>query len=83
LKLPRDISAAKLIKLLNNLGFVITRQKGSHIRLTIRLESGSYHHVTIPNHDPIKIGTLNNIINVLAAILETEKETIIEKFKDL
>ncbi|NYE57789.1 putative RNA binding protein YcfA (HicA-like mRNA interferase family) [Carboxydothermus ferrireducens DSM 11255] len=36
----------------------VTRQTGSHIRLTTTLKGE--HHVTIPLHDPLKIGTLNN-----------------------
>jgi predicted RNA binding protein YcfA (HicA-like mRNA interferase family) len=34
MKVPRDISAEKLIQSLIKLGYQITRQKGSHIRLT-------------------------------------------------
>jgi predicted RNA binding protein YcfA (HicA-like mRNA interferase family) len=63
-KLPKDLSANDLIKSLAKLGYIKTRQTGSHIRLTTQVFSE--HHITIPNHDPIKIGTLTNILNNVA-----------------
>lgn len=53
-KLPRDVSAHQLIKLLSkHYDYVVTRQSGSHFRITTSLKGE--HHLTIPNHDPIKI----------------------------
>ena len=40
------------------------RQHGSHIRLTTQLQGE--HHITIPNNNPIKIGTLSSILNEVA-----------------
>jgi len=60
MKVPRDVHASELIKLLKRYGYIVTRQTGSHIRLSKRLESGD-HAITIPNHRPIKIGTLQAI----------------------
>lgn len=78
MKIPRDISAKELLPSLNKLGFEVTRQKGSHIRLTAII-SDKEHHITIPNHQPIKIGTLNNIINDLSSIFKINKEEMIQK----
>ena len=64
MKIPRDISAAQLVKALRGLEYVITRQTGSHIRLTT-MQHGE-HHETIPNRNPIKIGTLNGILKSIA-----------------
>lgn len=64
MRIPRDISAAQLIKSLRTLGYTTTRQTGSHIRLTT-MQNGK-HHETIPNHNPIKIGTLNGILKSIA-----------------
>ena len=61
---PRDLSAIDLAKALKGLGYEKTRQKGSHIRLTTNLDG--VHHETIPNHDPIKIGTLSVILKSIA-----------------
>jgi len=65
MRLPRDVSGADLIKALNRLGYTVTRRKGSHIRLT-NVTRKYTHHVTIPDHDPIKVGTLNNILKDIA-----------------
>ena len=49
MKLPRDISGNQLIKNLKPLGYIVTRQTGSHIRLST--EQNGQHHITIPQHD--------------------------------
>ena len=77
MKLPRDISAKELIKSVQKLGYVVTRQKGSHVRLTTTNQG--QHHVTIPNHDHIRLGTLSSIIGDIAAHFRQSKEEIAEK----
>jgi len=70
-KLPRDIDARQLVKALATLGYRVARQTGSHIRLTcIAPES---HSVTVPNHSPLKPGTLNAILGEIAAHHGIEK----------
>ena len=56
MRLPRDVSGAELAKRLERLGYRVTRQTGSHMRLT--LPDLPEHHVTIPAHDALRIGTL-------------------------
>ena len=60
MKLPRDLSGLELAKALSGVGYRVTRQTGSHIRLTA--DQPSQHHVTIPAHDPLKVGTLSGIL---------------------
>jgi predicted RNA binding protein YcfA (HicA-like mRNA interferase family) len=67
MKLPRDVSGVDLAKRLGRLGYAITRQTGNHLRLTT--SERNQHHVTIPNHDPLKVGTLAGILNDVAAHL--------------
>ncbi len=52
MKLPRDLSGAELVKGLQKVGYTITRQKGSHIRLTT--QRNGEHHITVPKHDPLR-----------------------------
>lgn len=60
MKLPRDLAAADLEKALRRaLGYQCTRQSGSHRRLTT--QTGGEHHLSIPAHDPLKLGTLRAI----------------------
>ncbi|MBW8332805.1 MAG: type II toxin-antitoxin system HicA family toxin [Prolixibacteraceae bacterium] len=77
MNLPRDIEASKLIKALRKLGYETTRQSGSHIRLTT--QQNGQHHLTIPNHDPLKIGTLNAIITEVAKHLGVSKQELVER----
>jgi predicted RNA binding protein YcfA (HicA-like mRNA interferase family) len=77
MKTPRNVSAKELIKKLKPLGYEITRQTGSHIRLTTT-QKGE-HHITIPNHDPLRIGTFSSIINDVAEHFGKTKQEIINE----
>lgn len=57
-----------LAKLLSRFGYRITRQKGSHLRLTSKMR-GFDHHVTIPDHDHLKLGTLNSVLGEVAGYI--------------
>ena len=57
MKIPRDISGQELIKQLKIYGYVVTRQSDNYIRLSTDYEG--QHHITIPNHNPLKIGMLS------------------------
>jgi predicted RNA binding protein YcfA (HicA-like mRNA interferase family) len=65
MKLPRDVSGPQLVKALKVLGYLESRQSGSHIRLSTDV-SGS-HHVTVPQHDSLKLGTFKSILDDVAA----------------
>jgi predicted RNA binding protein YcfA (HicA-like mRNA interferase family) len=65
MKTPRDLSGLELAKALRKLGYVVTRQSGSHLRVTTQAEGE--HHEVIPNHSPIKIGTLKSILRNVSA----------------
>lgn len=60
MKLPRDLSGTDLVKALGRLGYQEDHRTGSHVRLTT--QRGGEHHVTVPAHESIKIGTLNAIL---------------------
>ena len=64
MKIPRDVSASQLIQALSHLEYTVTQQRGSHIRVTT-MQDGEHHEV-IPNHNPIKVGTLHNILKSIA-----------------
>ena len=64
MRLPRDVSANRLIRALTTLGYQMVRQQGSHIRL--RSAGPPSHSVTVPNHDPLKTGTLHGILSEVA-----------------
>ena len=80
MKLPRDLSGAELIRALGKLGYRVTRQAGSHVRLTTDMPS--QHHITIPNHDPLKVGTLAAILSDVAAHSKLSREQLVERLFD-
>jgi len=51
----------------------VTRQTGSHIRLTTT--RGGEHHVTIPHHKSLRVGTLGAIV---AEHLDIPRQTLLE-----
>ena len=77
-KIPRDSTGNELCKLLVRFGYAVTRQTGSHIRLTAQ-QPAQVHHITIPDHDPIKIGTLNKILHDIAAFQKISKEQLVQQ----
>lgn len=60
MRLPRDIRGDDLARLLERYGYTVTRQTGSHMRLTT--SHGGQHHITIPRHNVLRIGTLRGIL---------------------
>ena len=64
MRLPRDLTGAQLVHALGKMGYKATRQTGSHVRLTC--EAPAQHHVTVPLHDPLRIGTLASILSAVA-----------------
>jgi predicted RNA binding protein YcfA (HicA-like mRNA interferase family) len=76
-KVPRDISGKELARLLKKCDYQITRQTGSHIRLS-STSKGFEHKITIPDHQTIKIGTLNNILTDIAEYLQMSKQDLLD-----
>ncbi len=64
MKLPRDVAGEDLVKRLGRLGYRVTRQTGSHVRITC--EQPKTHHLTIPKHPSLRVGTLAAIVAEVA-----------------
>ena len=78
MKLPRDVAAADLEKALcRALGYQFTRQRGSHRRLTTQI--GGQHHLTIPAHEALKVGTLSPILRDVAEHHRLSREQVLEE----
>ena len=77
MKLPRDLSGADLAKALAKVGYRVSRQTGSHLRLTT--EFPSQHHVTVPAHDSLKVGTLSGILNAVADHLKIDRQELLRR----
>ncbi|MCW5982104.1 MAG: type II toxin-antitoxin system HicA family toxin [Bryobacteraceae bacterium] len=64
MKLPRGVSGDRLVRTLQQVGYSIVRQKGSHVRL--QHPGPPVHKVTVPLHNPLKTGTLHGILAEVA-----------------
>ena len=76
-RLPRDLTGEALAKALARLGYRRTRQTGSHMRLTT--DHQGEHHVTIPRHDPLRVGTLGAIIVDVAHHHGLSRDALLEE----
>jgi len=65
LKLPRDLSGSNLVRCLcRHWGYAVVNQEGSHVQL--EMLTPSKHRVTVPAHGALKVGTLADILRVVA-----------------
>lgn len=78
MRLPRDLSGDGLASRLRRYGYEESRQTGSHLRLTSTIQ-GTEHHVTVPRHDSLRVGTLSAILADVAAYLEIDREELSEQ----
>ena len=76
MKLPRGVSANKLIRALEKLGYTVIRQKGSHVRLFH--DAAPTHSISVPLHDPLKIGTFHAILVEVARAQSASIQDILD-----
>lgn len=77
MRLSRDVSGADLAKRLERLGYHVKRQTGSHLRLT-RSEPPE-HHVTIPTHASLRVGTLAAILQSVATRMDMSRDAVVAR----
>ncbi|HWP54469.1 MAG TPA: type II toxin-antitoxin system HicA family toxin [Pyrinomonadaceae bacterium] len=76
MKIPRDISGAELINVLcRHFEYTKVHQVGSHVIL--QTEEPAHHRIAIPNHDPLRIGTLNSVLRAVAIAKRVDKKDIL------
>ncbi len=77
MRIPRDVSGAELAGSLKSMGYEMTRQTGSHLRLTTLAEGE--HHITIPKHAPLRVGTLAGILSEVAQHFGMTREEMLTR----
>ena len=77
MRIPRDLSGPELARILTAFGYAVTRQTGSHMRLTTS-EHGQ-HHITIPSHEALRLGTLSAILADVAEHLGLSRAELVER----
>lgn len=76
MRIPRDVIGQLLAERLRRHGYVLTRQTRSHMRLS-RSFDGQQQHLTIPAHEPLRVGTLRQILKDVASQLGCSIEELI------
>ena len=74
------VSGEKLLKVLVQIGYEIVRQRGSHIRLRKPTAAGD-HNITIPMHDELAKGTLNDILSQVSIWNGISEDDLIEMIR--
>jgi predicted RNA binding protein YcfA (HicA-like mRNA interferase family) len=77
MRVPRQWSGADLQKALGRLGYEVTRQTGSHVRMTTQMRGE--HHVTVPEHKVLPLGTLKSILRDVAKHFECSPDEILTR----
>jgi predicted RNA binding protein YcfA (HicA-like mRNA interferase family) len=76
MKLPRDLAGRTLADALcRDWGYRIVNQEGSHIIL--QTDSPSHQRISVPDHTPIRVGTLNNLLRLVAAHKRVDREELL------
>lgn len=79
MRMPRNLTGMELVVLLRrHYGYYLIRQKGSHMRLASTF-MGYEHHVSVPRHSPLMIGTLGDILGNVAEYLEIEQGELMQE----
>ncbi len=76
MRVPRGVSADRVILAVERLGYGVIRQKGSHVRL--QHAGPPIHTITVPPHNPLKVGTLHGILSEVARLRSITIESIVE-----
>ena len=76
MKLPRDASGRDLVQALcREWGYRQVHQVGSHIIL--QTDAPMSHRISVPDHSPLRICTLNAILRAVARAKQVPKEDVL------
>ena len=78
MKLPRDVSGERLIRMLvRNCRYRKVHQVGSHV--VLQTDDPKHHRLSVPNHPVLKVGTLNAILRQVAKAKNIPREHLASK----
>ncbi|MBI3359359.1 MAG: type II toxin-antitoxin system HicA family toxin [Nitrospirae bacterium] len=80
MKVPRDISGRDLVKALcRDWEYRTVHQEGSHFIL--QTEAPSHQRIPVPDHNPIRIGTITNILRLVSLHKGVQREDILKSLQ--
>jgi len=69
-----------LIKVLcRDWGFSQVHQEGSHV--ISQTETPGHQRLSVPNHNPLRIGTLNSIVRAVATHKGVDRQTVLDSLR--
>ena len=74
------VSGLDLIKMMTRMGYEVVRRRGSHVRLSKATPAG-VHNITVPDHDEMARGTLNDILSSISLWNSIPKEDLIKMLR--
>jgi predicted RNA binding protein YcfA (HicA-like mRNA interferase family) len=80
MKVPRDLNGAQLVKVLcRDWNYRVVHQEGSHIIL--QTDAPSHQRLSVPNHNPLRVGTLNSIIRAVSLHKRIERQQLLDALR--
>jgi predicted RNA binding protein YcfA (HicA-like mRNA interferase family) len=80
MKVPRDLSGAQLAKVLcRDWDYRNLHQEGSHILL--QTDMPGHQRLSVPNHSPLRIGTLNAILKAVASHKGVDRQILLDSLR--
>ena len=75
MRIPRDVSGASRGPVVPAMADSKVHQAGSHIIL--ETSEPTHHRIAVPDHHPLRLGTLNSILRAVAGHKGVPREAII------
>ena len=80
MKVPRDLSGTRLIKVLcRDWSYRQVHQEGSHVIL--QTETPGHQRLSVPNHNRLRVGTLNSIVRTVATHKGVDRQTVLDSLR--
>ena len=78
--MPRDLSGTQLIQVLcRDWGYRQVHQEGSHV--VVQTETPGHQRLSVPNHKPLRVGTLNAIVRAVATHKGVDRQTLLDSLR--
>lgn len=80
MKVPRDLSGAQLIRVLSrDWAYRQLHQEVSH--MILETATPSHQRLSVPNHNPLRVGTLNAIVRTVAAHKGVDRQAVLDSLR--
>jgi len=77
-RMPRNLSGVQIATLLRRrYAYNFVRQRGSHMRLASTV-MGYEHHISVPRHNPVRVGTLDEILGQVSEYLGIGQDELMQ-----